>query len=131
MRRWCEHFGQTWILDSRSVRYSTDSHDGHLTHKPSGTDLRCAPSARWIRGGSSFSSQLIADLSEFEWANCTEFVLFERQFASCCMFYQTGRHCTRPAEQFHLIRPKPCGCRSGRFAQRPPPCPAGYFPAPG
>src|SRR5690606_8132170 len=53
------------MLDSRSVRYSTDSHEGHLTHRPSGTDLRGALSERWMRGGRSFSSQLIATSFKF------------------------------------------------------------------
>ena len=51
------------MFDSRSVRYSTASQEGHLTQSPSGTDLRNAVSERLIRGGSNFSSQLIVILS--------------------------------------------------------------------
>src|SRR3569623_557945 len=59
------HLGQTRRLVSRSVRYSTASHDGHFTHKPSGIDLREAESERWMRGGSNFSSQLMGTSSIF------------------------------------------------------------------
>src|SRR5690606_703342 len=45
---------------SRSVEYSTESHDGHLIHKPSGTDLALAvPSERFSPGGRILSSQVI------------------------------------------------------------------------
>src|SRR5215831_9796155 len=58
-RPWCPHFGQTLRFFSRSVRYSTASHAGHLTHRPSGTAFLLAPGVDLIRGGRSFWSQLI------------------------------------------------------------------------
>src|SRR5438094_9490845 len=64
MRMWWLHFGQTCRFDSRSERYSTASHDGHLTHRPSGMVWRFAASERWIRGGSSFSNQLMCSPSQ-------------------------------------------------------------------
>src|SRR5206468_11590798 len=40
-RLWKPHLGQTCRLFSRSVKYSTASHEGHLLHRPSGTAFFC------------------------------------------------------------------------------------------
>ena len=52
---------------SRSVRYSVASHDGHLTHSPSGTGVLRTPGVLLMRGGSSFCSQLIRQCPSMQW----------------------------------------------------------------
>src|SRR5438128_979016 len=59
MRPWWPHFGHTLRFFSRSVRYSTASHAGHLTQSPSGIDFLLTPGVALIRGGRSFCNQLI------------------------------------------------------------------------
>ena len=58
-RWWWLHFGHTPRLLSRSERYSTDSQPSHLLHSPSGIDLLRDESPRLMRGGMSFSNQLM------------------------------------------------------------------------
>src|SRR5438552_8950313 len=58
-RPWCPHLGHTLRFCSRSVRYRTVSHDGHLTQRPSGTAFLFMPGVALIRGGSNFCNQLI------------------------------------------------------------------------
>src|SRR5690606_35285789 len=53
------HLGQTCRLAARSSLYSTDSQDGHLTHRPSGTRRAPLSLVLLMRGGRSFSIQLI------------------------------------------------------------------------
>src|SRR5207249_10418449 len=62
MRVWKPHFGHTIRFFSRSVRYSTASHDTHLIHRPSGTGVLRTPGVLLIRGGSSLVSQLIGSV---------------------------------------------------------------------
>src|SRR5207247_10720574 len=64
MRPWWPHFGQTLRFFSRSVRYSTASHAGHLTQSPSGIDFLVTPGVALIRGGKSFCNQLISSLRQ-------------------------------------------------------------------
>src|SRR5471032_3090573 len=58
IRMWWLHLGQTSRVFSSSGRYSTASQDGHLCHRPSGTELFFT-SERMIEGISLSTNQLL------------------------------------------------------------------------
>ena len=60
-RIWWPHLGHTFTVSTRSSLYSTDSQDGHLTHRPSGTRRPCCSVFLLMRGGRILSNQLIVN----------------------------------------------------------------------
>ncbi len=96
-RLWKPHFGHTWRLFSRSVKYSTASHDGHLLHRPSGTAFFCCAPSRLILGGRSLRNQLMSPAP----ARCPS-----RRGTRAALRRRAPRRCPR-----HRPFPGRCGCR--------------------